>query len=49
MIFGLINMKNKINNIGKDVIDLHQGIKEIKNSIMTHFMRLLNNFKCKSK
>ena len=51
MIFGLIKMKNKINNIGKDVIDLQiKALKKLKNSIDDSFHEAVKVItKCKSK
>ena len=50
-IFGHIKMKNKTNEIGKNVIDLQiRALKKLKNSIDNSFEEAVNIiFKCKSK
>ena len=51
MISGHINMKNEINEIGKDVIDLQiRALKKLKNSIDKSFEEAVRAIaKCKSK
>ena len=51
MIFGLIKMKNEINKIGKDVIDLQiKALRRLKNSINDSFEEAVKALKkCKSK
>ena len=51
MIFGHIKMKNEINEIGKNVIELQvKALKKLKNSIDNSFNKAVKKiFKCKSK
>ncbi len=50
-IFGLTKMKNEINEIGKEVIELQiKALKKLKNSIDSSFNQAVNKIlKCKSK
>ena len=51
MIFGLINMKNEIKQLGKEVIELQiKALKKLKNSLNNSFDEAVNKLsKCKSK
>ena len=51
MIFGLINMKNEIKHLGKEVIELQiKALKKLKNSLNNSFDEAVNKLsKCKSK